>query len=824
VKPSLRLILSATLLLLSVAGPASAQYMKITSDNPSDPTRLRSSGSTLLTITLDTNHDKDGSLQTCNSHTAANCPGASTTSQPLNMFSYTLAFKAAGGTVSWGTFTPADEAYTTIIPQAQSDREVEINMARPVGTVTDPGLSTIGTIPITVVSGSPTIGLQIGPGALNPFGFGTGFGTFCDGFFFANTYVAGDPSDPCGNATGVAGDWFDFDGVTAGPSGTQPQIAAPPNAVAAEGTPMTPIEATATDADASATLTITQSGKPADLTFTTDPPGPSPRHASVSGTPGFDDANVPDAGLGFYRIAFTVSDGGFGVATAVTALVISNTNRTPILNPIPDTTLCDGAVVDVGISGSDPDGDALVFSKVAGSPFFMTVTTTGPTTGNIHLAPPVSTPSGTFTATVRADDGGFQGTADRSFTITIPICDRAPTLNQPANMTVTQGATADQTITGTDPFGAALTFSKVSGPTLVTVTTTNPTTGNIHLAPGAGDLGTYAVTVQASDGTLNNQKQLVVTVQGSGNQCPTANPGAYIGVVGVPVDFDGSGSSDPDGNPLSYAWDFDASNGIQVDAVGVTASHTYTLTGLYRVTLTVTDNGNGDASRVCSDRQETPVNVLQACPAAVFNGYDTIRLNSGKPFWFAFVESASGCYTNSDVIVPSFVMKYAGRQISASGKSSVGVDKNGIPAIRVTFSKDDLRTLFSGTGLSNGHNTVVVELEADLTNGGRLAGSAQLDVVNNGSFTAATVSPNPLNPEATLTFATTRQGAVRIDLFNIQGRLVRRLVDESALAAGIHNVTIDGRGSRGEKLPSGVYYIRGVSAEGEFKQLITILK
>jgi flagellar hook assembly protein FlgD len=64
---------------------------------------------------------------------------------------------------------------------------------------------------------------------------------------------------------------------------------------------------------------------------------------------------------------------------------------------------------------------------------------------------------------------------------------------------------------------------------------------------------------------------------------------------------------------------------------------------------------------------------------------------------------------------------------------------------------------------------------------------------------------------------------VRIDLFDIQGRLVRNIV-EGTLAAGIHDVTIDGRGSHGEKLPSGVYYIQGISSDGEFKQVITILK
>src|SRR5260370_21748704 len=78
-------------------------------------------------------------------------------------------------------------------------------------------------------------------------------------------------------------------------------------------------------------------------------------------------------------------------------------------------------------------------------------------------------------------------------------------------MSVAQGATADQVIKGSDPDGDALTFTKVSGATFVTVTTTNATTGNIHLAAAAGEpVGSSSATVQASDGTLNNQKSLTV--------------------------------------------------------------------------------------------------------------------------------------------------------------------------------------------------------------------------------------------------------------------------------------------------------------------------
>jgi len=44
------------------------------------------------------------------------------------------------------------------------------------------------------------------------------------------------------------------------------------------------------------------------------------------------------------------------------------------------------------------------------------------------------------------------------------------------------------------------------------------------------------------------------------------------------------------------------------------------------------------------------------------------------------------------------------------------------------------------------------------------------------------------------------------------------------MAAGSHELMIDGRGQAGEKLASGVYFIRGETPDGIFKNAITILK
>ncbi|MGI9533778.1 MAG: LamG-like jellyroll fold domain-containing protein [Thermodesulfobacteriota bacterium] len=72
----------------------------------------------------------------------------------------------------------------------------------------------------------------------------------------------------------------------------------------------------------------------------------------------------------------------------------------------------------------------------------------------------------------------------------------------------------------------------------------------------------------------------------------TATPNS--GEVPLLVDFDASGSSDPEGDPLTYSWDFGDGN---FDS-GVTISHTYTAEGSYIVTLTVDDGMDFDTAQM----------------------------------------------------------------------------------------------------------------------------------------------------------------------------------------------------------------------------------
>ncbi|UCG68457.1 MAG: PQQ-binding-like beta-propeller repeat protein [Thermoplasmata archaeon] len=87
---------------------------------------------------------------------------------------------------------------------------------------------------------------------------------------------------------------------------------------------------------------------------------------------------------------------------------------------------------------------------------------------------------------------------------------------------------------------------------------------------------------------------------------PVADAGSdQTGNEGDIIDFDGSGSYDPDGTIISYEWDFDTSDGFwwdtgaAPDATGPTATHFYGDNGFYVVTLRVMEDKGGKDADSC---------------------------------------------------------------------------------------------------------------------------------------------------------------------------------------------------------------------------------
>jgi hypothetical protein len=87
----------------------------------------------------------------------------------------------------------------------------------------------------------------------------------------------------------------------------------------------------------------------------------------------------------------------------------------------------------------------------------------------------------------------------------------------------------------------------------------------------------------------------------------------------------------------------------------------------------------------------------------------------------------------------------------------------------------------------------------------------------------ARVRPNPLNPTTELAFRLTQPGRIHVRVYDLQGRLVKTLLDENR-PVGDQTVTWNGSNSRNGRVPSGVYYFRIQAPQGEEVQRVTVLK
>jgi hypothetical protein len=111
----------------------------------------------------------------------------------------------------------------------------------------------------------------------------------------------------------------------------------------------------------------------------------------------------------------------------------------------------------------------------------------------------------------------------------------------------------------------------------------DPTNGDFHVAPTSAAVGRGA---DVGGGPLINIGAFQLP-SGPANGAPFADPGRNrVGSVHRLLTFTGLGSIDPDGDPLTFSWDFGDGS---APVAGYPASHAYAARGRYTVTLTVSD-------------------------------------------------------------------------------------------------------------------------------------------------------------------------------------------------------------------------------------------
>ena len=100
----------------------------------------------------------------------------------------------------------------------------------------------------------------------------------------------------------------------------------------------------------------------------------------------------------------------------------------------------------------------------------------------------------------------------------------------------------------------------------------------------------------------------------------------------------------------------------------------------------------------------------------------------------------------------------------------------------------------------------------------------RMDGLVPGVFELSQNFPNPFNPSTEIQFTVGKDALVSLNIYDIQGRLVSSLVDNSFYSSGSYKITWDGNNQHGTQVPSGMYMYKLVSEHQTVSRKMVLMK
>lgn len=285
-------------------------------------------------------------------------------------------------------------------------------------------------------------------------------------------------------------------------------------------------------------------------------------------------------------------------------------NNPPVAEISGEQDVLVGATVTLdGSSSSDPDGDELDFRWSLFRPDSSRAELSSLSLATVTFEPDVA---GTYTVELIVNDGRVDSELAQLVVEAshpdVPPVNEAPVANPGSDQNVQVGEVVELDGTeSSDPDGDSITYDwLIEGfPDSSEAELDDP--GSATPSFVADQPGTYEISLVVSDGELTSRPETVFVeaFEPTTNAPPNASAevtGETEVEVGARVDLDGSASSDPDGDEITYMWTFvttpQASQITINDAQSAQAHFTPDEPGEYQVELTVSDSEHSSSDTV----------------------------------------------------------------------------------------------------------------------------------------------------------------------------------------------------------------------------------